>query len=70
MANQFEIAGREKKASAIADMMRAEGYGESAAMSLSDGEWLRFAQSAGYKRKTPPSAECRRMVIGMLRGGK
>jgi hypothetical protein len=67
-ANQFEILGREKKASAIADMMRADGVTPERAGWLPEDGWLRYSQAAGYKRKTPPSAETRRMVLEMLRG--
>lgn len=80
--NSFEMLGREKKSAAIADMMRADGVTSSFAFEMSalvehgntlqasgaTDWWLRFARSAGYKRKTVPSAETRRMVIELLEG--
>lgn len=67
--NIYEQQGREKKAAAIAEQIRERWAVDHLDALLDDGDWwLRVACAAGYTRKTPPSMECRRMVIDMLRG--
>lgn len=68
--NIYEQQGRERKAAAIADkLVSALVTIDDATERLSYDEfWHRHARAAGYNRKTPPSMECRRMVVEMLRG--
>jgi hypothetical protein len=85
VSRAFEFAGREKKAAAIAQLMRVDHVPvgrlelyerwmyDASSPNASQGSieyWMKYARAAGYKRKTPPSTECRRMVIAMLKGTK
>ena len=67
MESIFETRGREQKALAIAHTVEEMSGSSVDVEQLTEAGWLKLAQLAGYKRKTPPSAETRRIVIEMLR---
>jgi hypothetical protein len=65
--NTYEMQARQIKAAKLADHLRRTGIGYEAAQTLLDHQWAAFSQGAGIKN--PPSAETKRVVIELLKGG-
>lgn len=64
--HDFAKIGREKKARDIAQLLAADRIDRRAAAVLTDPQRLRYAQCAGYPRKTPPSPECWAIACQLL----
>lgn len=65
--NAYEMQARTLKAGKLADHFRRTGIGYETAQMLREDQWRMYSTGAGLK--TPPSAETRRMVLEMLKGG-
>jgi hypothetical protein len=65
--NTYEMQARHNKAAKLADHFRRTGIGYQAAQTLLDHQWAMYSTAAGLKK--PPSAETRRMVLELLKGG-
>lgn len=65
--NAYEAVGRLRKATAITNVLVANGYRSSVVARFNDEQWGYAGASAGYKRKKPPSKEARAMVLEQMR---
>lgn len=65
--NTYEMHARTLKAAKLVNHLRRTGIGYQAAQMLRDDQWRMYSTGAGLK--TPPSAETRKMVLDMLKGG-
>jgi hypothetical protein len=66
---QFQRAGAEWKATRIVMAIRSNNHRLADALVFSDEDWLRCANSAGYRSWIGPTPECRHMVLAQLRLG-
>ena len=65
--NAYETAGRLVKATRIADILAAHGYGSAQVAGFNEEQRVLAASAAQYTRKKAPSPETWEMVVKLLR---